>query len=240
MFPTSRIIVVIPTYNEKESLAEAARRINNLHIENLTILVVDDNSPDGTGTLADDLAKTLPVRVIHRPHKEGLGKAYMHAFTELCNYSSENRPDYVFQMDADLSHDPADIPRFLEKIESCDIVLGSRYIRGGGIENWSLLRRLISRFGNIYASLVLGMPFRDVTSGYKCFRFTALQALDLNELSSIGYNFQIETTYRAYKKWFRICEIPIIFTERKTGISKFKMGIILESFWKVLLLRFEK
>lgn len=240
MLSHPRITVVIPTYNEKGSLAELIQQIHRLNIENLNSIVVDDNSPDGTGEAADELASTFPTRVIHRSHKEGLGRAYVHAFTELRELPTEIQPHYIIQIDADLSHNPADIPRFLEKIKSCDVVLGSRYIRGGDIENWGTLRRFISRFGNIYASLVIGLPIRDLTSGYKCFRFEVLKELDLPSISSIGYNFQIETTYRAYKKGFRVCEIPIIFTERKTGTSKFNIGIIVESFWKVLLLRLQK
>ncbi len=235
-----RVTVVIPTYNEKESLAALLDRIHGLFIENLSIVIVDDNSPDGTGTLADELAKTFPLRVIHRPRKEGIGKAYVQVFTELRALPEKNQPEFVIQMDADLSHNPHDIPRFIEKIKSCDIVLGSRYTAGGNIKNWDLFRHLISRFGNIYATLLLGLPYKDVTSGYKCFRFDVLKTLDFKAISSIGYNFQIELTYYAHKKGYQICEIPIIFTERKMGVSKFNLGIILESFWKVLALRLKK
>ncbi|TSC80081.1 MAG: hypothetical protein G01um101429_285 [Parcubacteria group bacterium Gr01-1014_29] len=240
MLESPRVTVITPTYNEKESIAELIRRIHDLHIENLDIVVVDDNSPDGTGSLAERLGQQYPIRVIHRAKKEGLGKAYIHAFKEVLALGPETKPDYIIQMDADLSHDPASIPRFLEKIESCDVVLGSRYTRGGGIENWSLIRRMVSRFGNIYASLVLGIPYRDLTSGFKCFRREVLEAIDFTNISSVGYNFQIETTYYAHRNKLKICEIPIIFTERKQGTSKFNVGIIVESFWKVLLLRFRK
>jgi dolichol-phosphate mannosyltransferase len=140
-------------------------------------------------------------------------------------------------MDADLSHDPADIPRLLQAVTSCEIVLGSRYIRGGRIEHWSFFRRLVSRFGNFYARLLLHLPYRDLTGGYKCFRFETLQALDLHRISSTGYNFQIEMTYAAHRAGVRICEVPIVFTERKTGTSKFNLAIVVESFWKVLTLR---
>lgn len=234
-----RITVVIPTYNEKDSLAELIGRIHALHIENLHMCVVDDNSPDGTGTLADTLSKQFPLHIIHREEKQGLGKAYVHAFREITALAAHERPEFVLQMDADLSHNPADIPRFLERIQTCDMVLGSRYIPGGGIENWGMFRRLISRFGNVYAAFVLGMPYRDLTSGYKCFRMKVLENIDLTAVSSTGYNFQIETTYLAKKKCFRVCEIPIFFTERKTGTSKFTMGILVESFIKVLALRFK-
>lgn len=240
MSVSPRISVITPTYNEKGSLAELVRRIFDLGIENLDVLVVDDNSPDGTGTLADELSKQYPVGVIHRKSKEGLGKAYVQAMNEIIALPAHLRSDFVIQMDADLSHNPSDIPRFLERIQSCDIVLGSRYIAGGGIEQWNLTRRIISRIGNVYASLVLGLPYRDLTSGYKCFRREVLEKLPLSALSTIGYSFQIETTWEAHKKGYRIGEISIIFTERKTGTSKFNIGIILESFWKVLLLRFKR
>lgn len=237
MGTSHRILVITPTYNEQESLRELVEHIRALAIADLEIQIVDDNSPDGTGALAEELASHYPVRVIHRANKEGLGKAYVHAFKEILALPPHLRPDYIIQMDADLSHNPADIPRFIEKIQSCDLVLGSRYIPGGSIEHWSWLRRLISRFGNIYASHMLGLPYRDLTSGYKCFRREILETIKLDALSSTGYNFQIETTLAAHKKGFRVCEIPIIFTERKFGSSKFNMRIIAESFWKVLMLR---
>lgn len=234
------VTIVIPTYNECDSITEILQRVFSLKIPNLSMIIVDDNSPDGTGTLAQELGQHYPTRVIHRAKKEGLGKAYIHAFKEILALPPKIKPDYVIQMDADLSHDPASIPRFMEKIESCDVVLGSRYMRGGGIENWSLIRRMVSRFGNIYASRILGMPYRDLTSGFKCFRREVLEAIDFTNISSVGYNFQIETTYYAHRDKFKICEIPIIFTERKHGTSKFNVGIIVESFWKVLMLRFRK
>ncbi|TSC73558.1 MAG: dolichol-phosphate mannosyltransferase [Parcubacteria group bacterium Gr01-1014_70] len=240
MSHSPHVTVVTPTYNEKESLAELIHRICELPIENLDIIVVDDNSPDGTGALADELATKFPLRVIHRSQKEGLGKAYGDVFSELAARPAHMRPDFIIQMDADLSHNPSDIPRFLERVHTCDVVLGSRYMIGGGIENWGVIRRCISRFGNIYASVVLGLPYRDLTSGYKCFCAEVLGAIDFAAINSIGYNFQIETTHAAHKKRFRICEIPIMFTERKFGASKFNIGIILESFWKVLMLRFGK
>ncbi len=230
---------MIPTYNERGTITELIERLFALPLP-LNAVIVDDNSPDGTGEAAEELAKKYPIFVIHNPKKEGLGVAYTRAFTELLALPPRVRPDYIMQMDADFSHNPADILRFLEKIESCDVVLGSRYIRGGGIENWDAFRRFISCLGNIYASLVLGLPYRDLTSGYKCFRAEVLQSIDLNSISSVGYNFQIETTYLARKKGFRVCEIPIVFTERKTGTSKFNIWIIIESFVKVILLRFRK
>jgi dolichol-phosphate mannosyltransferase len=235
-----RVAVITPTYNERGSITELIERIYSLSLPNLEVIIVDDSSPDGTGIIADELAKKYPIHVIHRIHKEGLGRAYIFAFTQLLALPLEKRPDYVIQIDADLSHDPADIPRFLERIELCDVVLGSRYIRGGGIENWSRLRRIISKFGNIYASLMLNMPQHDLTSGFKCFRREVFETINLSNISSVGYNFQIEMSYQAYKNGYSICEIPIIFTERKFGTSKFNIKIILESFWKVLLLRIQE
>lgn len=235
--PSVNVVIVIPTYNERETLPALVTRICALGIPNYCMLVIDDNSPDGTGALADELAKKYPLSVIHRLRKEGLGKAYVQAFTELLRLPPEEQPHYVIQMDADLSHDPADIPRLLEAADSCDVALGSRYVRGGRIERWDFFRRCISRFGNLYARILLRLPYRDLTGGYKCFRFEVLQALNLGGVSSTGYNFQIEMTYFAHRKGFRMREIPIVFTERKTGASKFSPAIVLESFWKVFMLR---
>lgn len=232
------VSVVIPTYNERANLELLVKKIFDLKIPNLSLLVVDDNSPDGTGQLAEELAKNYPISVLHRQQKMGLGKAYVDAFQRLL--SGSEKPDYIIQMDADLSHDPSVIPEMLEKIKICDLVLGSRYIAGGRTENWDFFRKLISRFGNFYARIILGLPYHDLTGGYKCFKIDVLENIDLDSLSSVGYNFQIETTYRAHQKGYKICEVPISFTERKTGASKFNLGIILESFWKVLLLRFRR
>ena len=231
----SKIWVVTPTYNEKENLPILAERIFALKIPNLHLMVVDDNAPDGTGKVADELRTKYPVTVIHREKKSGLGKAYVQGFQSL-----PSEAEIVIQMDADLSHDPAVIPKMLEKIHDCDLVLGSRYIPGGKIENWDFGRQLISKFGNLYARLVLGLPYRDLTGGFKCWRKDFLKKMNLEKLSSVGYNFQIETTYSAHKLGAKICEVPITFTERKSGSSKFNLGIILESFWRVLLLRFHK
>ncbi|QQG46566.1 MAG: polyprenol monophosphomannose synthase [Candidatus Niyogibacteria bacterium] len=235
------IFVVTPTYNERDNLEKLVKKIIGAGIASLKIIVVDDNSPDGTGELAEKLAKIYPLKVLHRANKSGLGTAYVHAFKKILSgeFNDGGLPDYIVQIDADLSHDPEVIMRMLAKMPECDVVLGSRYIPGGEIKNWGFLRRLISRFGNIYARLILALPHQDLTGGFKCWKKEALAAIDWNSLSSIGYNFQIETTYRAYKKGFKICEIPIIFTERKTGVSKFNPKIILESFWKVLVLRFK-
>ncbi len=231
-----KIVVVTPTYNERDNLPVLVERIFSLGIDKLSIIVVDDNSPDGTGQLAEGLAQKYPIKVIHRSEKRGLGTAYIEAFKFILK--SQNPADYIMQIDADLSHDPAVIPMMIKKAGECDLVLGSRYIRGGGVENWNFTRRLISRFGNIYARFILGMPIYDMTGGFKCYRREVLEKINFDSLSSIGYNFQIETTYRVYRLGYKVREIPIIFKERKTGSSKFNLGIILESFFKVLILRF--
>jgi len=230
-------VVVIPTYNERENLREIVERIAALKIPNLHMVIVDDNSPDGTGKLADELANTYPLRVIHRPYKLGLGKAYTAAFEDILR---REKPDYIVQMDADLSHNPAAIPQFLREIKNYDMVLGSRYAPGGTIKNWNRARKWISHFGNAYARTILNLPYHDLTGGYKCYKRRVLETMDLASLSSVGYNFQIETTYKAHKKGYRISETPITFTERKEGASKFDLPIIIESFIKVLLLRFHE
>ena len=230
------IVVVTPTYNERDNLPMLVEKVFSLDINNLSMIVVDDNSPDGTGQLAEKLSQKYPIKIIHRPEKKGLGTAYIEAFRFIFN--SHNPPDYIIQIDADLSHDPAVIPVMIKKMGGCDLVLGSRYIQGGGVENWNFIRRFISRFGNIYARIILGIHVYDLTGGFKCYRREILEKINFDSLSSVGYNFQIETTYRAYRLGYKICEIPIIFKERKTGVSKFNFGSILESFLKVLLLRF--
>ncbi len=229
-----RIVVVTPTYNERQNIVLLAEKIFALGIPELSVTIVDDNSPDGTGKLAEELSARYPLRVIHREKKLGLGRAYVEAFR---NVLENEKPEIIIQMDADLSHDPKAIPLFLEAISDSDVALGSRYIPGGRIENWNTMRQWISKISNVYARIVLGLPYRDLTGGYKCFRKEVLEKINLDSLSSVGYNFQIETTYRAHKKGCRIREIPITFTERKSGASKFNIGIILESFIKGLLLR---
>ncbi len=234
----AKVFVVIPTYNESKNLPILVDRIFTLRIPELECVVVDDNSPDGTGDVADELAQRYPLRVLHRNGKQGLGTAYIHAFKEVL----ANAPldSLVIQMDADLSHEALAIPQLLSAALRYDVVLGSRYIEGGGIKEWNFLRRLISRFGNVYARIVLGLPYHDLTGGFKCFRKEALAGLDLDSFSSLGYNFQIETTYRCHKRGYRIGEIPIVFTERTTGSSKFNLSIIVESFLRVVLIRFRR
>jgi len=232
-----KIYLIIPTYNEKNNIKQLIPKIFDLGIKELYILVVDDNSPDGTGDLVEQLKEQHQnLEVLHRQQKSGLGKAYVAGF----EIALAKGADLIIQMDADLSHEPKYIPDFLEAITNYDLVLGSRYIKGGGVRKWNIFRRLISRFGNIYARLVLGMPFKDLTGGFKCYRRQTIEAINFKDLSSVGYNFQIETTYKVYQSGYKIIEVPIIFTEREEGKSKFNLKIILESFWQVLALRLKK
>lgn len=229
--------IVLPTYNEKKNIGNIISQIFGLNIPNLNVLVVDDNSPDGTGQLVDQLKQNEPrIHVLHRTRKEGLGPAYLAGFA----YALAQGADYIMEMDSDGSHDPKYIPAILEAAKSFDLVLGSRYIKGGGVSNWAWSRRLISKFGNYYARFILNSPIRDMTGGFKCFNRKVLESLDLNDVESLGYNFQIELTYKTLKRGFTVKEIPIIFTERKGGQSKFNYKIVLESFIKVIQLRFNK
>lgn len=230
-----KIFILVPTYNERESITKLVEAIIALKIPNLDIVIIDDNSPDGTGDIADQLAHRLhpAIHVIHRNGKTGLGPAYSDGF----RYALAQGADLIFEMDADLSHDPAHLSAFLSQAQQYDLVIGSRYVPGGGIVNWGFPRRLISWCGNLYARAVLGVPIRDLTSGFKCFRREVLRRIGIEKLSSIGYVFQIETTYKAYKAGFRITEIPIIFTEREHGASKFNFAIFIGAFYKVLMLR---
>jgi dolichol-phosphate mannosyltransferase len=230
-------IIVIPTYNEKNNLTDLVKGIFSLAIEDLSLIIVDDNSPDGTGVLADKLAGEMPgIAVIHRQNKSGLGSAYIAGFKAALKAGA----DYIMEMDADFSHDYRFIPKFLQEINAADLVLGSRYIKGGQVKNWGLARRLVSSLGNIYARLVLGAPIRDLTGGFKCYRRAVLEKINLDEMDSQGYVFQIETTYLSWKKDFLIKELPIVFTERQAGKSKFDFKIFWEALVMVLLLRFKK
>jgi len=198
------------------------------------VLVIDDNSPDGTGELADALAAELDyVTVLHRPSKEGLGPAYLAGFRRALADGAE----LVLEMDCDFSHDPNDVPRLIEAAADADVVLGSRYVAGGGVRNWGLLRRFISAGGSWYARVVLGANVRDLTGGFKCYRRAVLEAIDLDAIHSKGYAFQIETTYRALRAGFRVTEIPITFVDREAGGSKMSRSIVLEAIWKVPALR---
>jgi dolichol-phosphate mannosyltransferase len=199
------------------------------------VLVIDDNSPDGTGELADRLAAELDfVSVLHRERKEGLGPAYLAGFRR----ALADGADYVLEVDCDFSHDPADVPRLIAACEEgADLALGSRYVPGGGTENWGIARRIVSWGGSFYARTMLGVPIRDLTGGFKCFRRVVLETVDLDAIESKGYAFQIETTYRALRKGFRVVEVPIRFVDRTEGQSKMSRAIFLEAVWKVPLLR---
>ena len=234
-------VIVLPTYNERDNLRHAVARIREVADGNrlqLHTLVVDDNSPDGTGALADELAREVPdVGVLHRAGKEGLGKAYFAGFRTALDMGAER----IFEMDADLSHDASYLPHFLRCIDhGADVVLGSRYVRGGGVENWSLSRKVISRGGCLYAQTILGLPYHDLTGGYKCFRRRVLEAIDFDSIDARGFGFQIEMTYRAHKMGFRIEELPIIFVDRKVGESKMSGDIFFEAMTNVWKLRFSQ
>jgi dolichol-phosphate mannosyltransferase len=228
------VCVCLPTYNERENLEPMLRALGDVLGEGDRVLVIDDNSPDGTGELADRLAGELAfVDVLHRPRKEGLGPAYLAGFRRALDDGAE----LVVEIDCDFSHDPAHVPRLLAAAEDADLVLGSRYVPGGGVENWGLIRRSISAGGSIYARFVLGVPVRDLTGGFKCFRRAVLEAIPLDQVRSRGYAFQIELTYRALRKDFRVQEVPIRFSDRAVGGSKMSRAIVLEAIWKVPLLR---
>jgi dolichol-phosphate mannosyltransferase len=229
-----RVCVCLPTYNERENLEPMLRALGGVLGADDRVLVIDDNSPDGTGALADRLAAELGfVDVLHRPRKEGLGPAYLAGFRRALDAGAE----LVVEIDCDFSHDPNDVPRLIAAADDADLVLGSRYVPGGGVENWGLIRRAISYGGSLYARLVLGVSVRDLTGGFKCIRRAALEAIPLDEVRSRGYAFQIELTYRALRHGFRVQEVPIRFTDRVVGGSKMSRAIVLEAIWKVPLLR---
>ena len=231
-----RATVCIPTYNERENLERMVRALGEvLDTERDRVLVVDDSSPDGTGEIADGLAAELPwVGVLHRERKEGIGRAYLDAFRHVLRGESE----YVLEMDCDFSHDPADVPRLIAACDGgADLALGSRYVAGGGTRNWSLLRRFISRGGSLYAQILLSAGVRDLTGGFKCFRRTVLETVDLDAVAANGYAFQIELTYRTLKQGFRVVELPITFVDREVGGSKMSRAIVAEAIWKVPALR---
>ena len=230
-----RAVVCLPTYNERENLEAMVQAIGEvLDTSRDEVLVIDDSSPDGTGEIADRLARELPwVSVLHREQKEGIGPAYIAGFRRLLADGAE----LILEMDCDFSHDPADVPRLIEAANDADLVLGSRYIEGGGTENWGLVRRFVSRGGCLYAQTLLGVRVRDLTGGFKCFRREALEAIDLDAVAARGYGFQIETTYRMLRKGLRVREIPIRFVERRAGASKMTGSIVAEAMWKVPTLR---
>jgi dolichol-phosphate mannosyltransferase len=232
--PVSRATVCLPTYDERENLEPMVRALAEVLGPDDRVLVIDDNSPDGTGRIADRLASELEwLDVLHRPHKEGLGRAYLDGFRRALAEGAE----LILEMDCDFSHDPQDVPRLIAAADDADLVLGSRYVRGGGTANWGLVRRAISRWGSLYAQILLGLGVRDLTGGFKCYRRAVLERIDLDAIASRGYAFQIETTYRALRAGFRVIEIPIRFTDREVGGSKMSRAIVLEAVWKVPALR---
>jgi dolichol-phosphate mannosyltransferase len=229
--PVPRAVVCLPTYNERENLEPMLRALAD---KDVRVLVIDDNSPDGTGEIADRLAGELEhVGVLHRERKEGLGPAYLAGFRRALADGAE----LVLEMDCDFSHSPDDVPRLVAAARDADLVLGSRYVRGGSIGNWGAVRRFVSAGGSLYARLLLGSGVRDLTGGFKCYRRGVLEAIDLDAIESRGYAFQIETTYRAARAGFRVVEIPIHFVDREEGGSKMSRAIVAEAIWKVPALR---
>ncbi len=228
-----KTLVIIPTYNEQENIREIVPEVLEKD-HSIDILIVDDNSPDGTGQIADEMAQENPrMRVLHREEKAGLGTAYKTGF----RYALENGYDYVFEMDADFSHDPKYIPDFFKAIKDADLVLGSRYISGVNVINWPISRLLLSYYANVYTRWVTGLPVKDATGGFKCFRREVLEKIDLDQVQSEGYSFQIEMSFRAWKKGFKIKEIPIVFEDRRVGQSKMSKKIVREAIWRVWKLR---
>lgn len=226
---SQRTVVIVPTYNERENLSALAQRVLNLPVA-ADLLVVDDNSPDGTGQLADELAAASPrIHVLHRQVKNGLGRAYIDGF----KWALERDYEFIFEMDGDFSHNPDDIPQFLQAAQDADLVLGTRYRNGIRVINWPLKRLLLSMSAGKYVRLVTGMPVSDPTGGYKCFRRHTLLKLDLEAVRSNGYSFQIEMTHQVWRQGLRIAEVPIIFTDRFQGSSKMSRKIIFEALFMV-------
>ena len=222
-------LIIVPTYNERENLPRMAQRLSSLPVP-VDLLVVDDNSPDGTGKMADELAAKHPeIHVLHRAEKNGLGRAYIAGF----KWALERGYEFIFEMDGDFSHNPDDVPMFIEATKNADLVLGSRYKGGIRVINWPLKRLMLSRGAGKYVKYVTGMPFTDPTGGYKCFRRRALESLSLDRIRSNGYSFQIETTHRLWMEGMKIVEVPIIFTERAEGHSKISRHIVAEALWMV-------
>lgn len=227
--------IVIPTYNERQNIADMIPALFGLHIPDMHVLIVDDSSPDRTADVVREFQKNYPALHLEiRPKKSGLGRAYIHGFTYALNHGAK----YVIQMDADFSHSPDDVPKLLKALDQYDLVLGSRYSQGISVINWPLRRLLLSLAANLYVRLITGMPFKDATGGFKAWRTATLQAIDLESVKADGYGFQIIMTHRAWKKKMRITEVPIIFTERREGQSKMSNAIILEALWLVWRLRF--
>jgi dolichol-phosphate mannosyltransferase len=226
-----RVLVVVPTYNEAENVRIIVGRLRRA-VPAVEVLVADDNSPDGTGRIADELAAADPrVHVLHRPGKQGLGAAYLAGFA----WAREQGYDAVVEMDADGSHAPEELPLLLDAAREADVVLGSRWVAGGKVVNWPLHRLLLSRCGNLYTRVALGMPLRDATGGYRVFRMAALDKLDVDSVASQGYCFQVDLAWRAYRNGFRVVEVPITFAERERGASKMSSSIVREALWRVTI-----
>jgi len=228
-----KALIIFPTYNEKENIEIIIKDVLERD-SRINVLVVDDSSPDGTGEIVDRIAlEDSRINILHRANKKGLGRAYIAGF----KWAIEHKFDYIFEMDADFSHDPKYLPDFLNAIEKYDLVLGSRYISGVNVINWPMKRLLLSYYANVYTRIVTGLPVRDGTGGFKCFRREVLEALDLDAIRSNGYIFQIEVSMRVWKKGYRIKEIPIVFADRERGTSKMSKDIVREAIWKVWYLR---
>jgi dolichol-phosphate mannosyltransferase len=234
-----KAIVIIPTYNEAENIEKLIKKVFSV-VPDINILIIDDNSPDGTSVIVEKLMeKDQRLHLIKRPRKMGLGSAYVEGF----KYALEKGFEAIFEMDADFSHNPEDLPRFLDALQDADLVIGSRYLTGVNVINWPLRRLVLSYFANLYTRLITGMPVKDATGGFKCFRASALKQIDLNKVKTNGYGFQIEMNFRFWAKGFRVKEIPIIFIDRMNGISKMNKKIILEAIflvWKLKLCKIFK
>lgn len=228
-----KALVIIPTYNERENVEPLLERIF-AEVPAIEVLIVDDNSPDGTGAIADAAAaRDSRVHVMHRPGKQGLGSAYVAGF----RYALDRDYEAVFEMDADFSHNPESLPVFLRELEDADLVLGSRYLNGVTVVNWPIKRLILSYSANVYSRVITGMRVKDLTGGFKCFRRRVLESIDWSRVGSDGYAFQIEITFKAWRKGFRIREIPIVFVDRKAGESKMSRRIVYEAAWMVWRLR---
>jgi dolichol-phosphate mannosyltransferase len=231
---SDKTLVIIPTYNEKDNIIKVLNLVQSLEISGLDILIIDDNSPDNTAEIVKEYQKNNPNVILReREGKLGLGTAYIAGF----NFAIENNYDYIFEMDADLSHDPLTIPKFLEAIREADLVIGSRYLTGVNVINWPLMRLFISVMASKYTRIITGLPIKDCTSGFKCFRRDVLEKIPLHQVNSSGYSFQIEMNFKAWKRGFRIKEIPIIFYDRTVGSSKMSKKIIFEAIFLVWKLK---
>ena len=229
-----RSLVIIPTYNEADNVLKIIPEVL-AQDEGFHVLIVDDNSPDGTSNLVKEMQKSNSrIHLLERPSKRGLGTAYVAGF----KYALSHEFDFAFEMDADFSHDPKSLLTLLAKTEECDLVIGSRYISGVNVVNWPMSRLILSYAANMYTRFVTGLPVRDATAGFKCYRRAVLESLDLDAITSNGYSFQIETNFMAWKKGFRVCEVPIVFVDRRAGVSKMSKHIVYEAAWMVWRLKF--